>query len=909
MIITKTDRTPYRWDKRYVIADFWGNPGAVQSFNLLDTVMRGIAIISAYYNTKVTITSSFRTKEHNDSLRKQGYRPSEGSLHLKAAAIDFSFSDPAIHKLYGEEMKLKMGSKLYYKLFMEAHISEFIHYSRWNHIGYGGTLSTTYVDETEGLSDYEVQMNQDKVLLKEKPSKDYYEYYFQDSSIKTISEFISQQNSPIRKFNNKDERFLEYSNKNNRNLDNIWSLYTEKQKNKFSKTYKSLSDRLKVEKNVSTKADLELQRSRLRPDYENLDYEINSGTLLYIPKNKANLEVISVTGKNLFLEQQNLTTFMDEKFKKLISDPSYVQTQKVKVRGKAYSVNFIHLSFNCWIYIRAIDKIVNITPFVYNLETSSTPDMGTFSFSVNDITDIEKIKSYGENYYDYFTKIREGNFSLSYFQKYIQQNDIVFIRFEKLDLETKTGVDTNLFINKTDLPNQIYDMIGLVDSNPEMYNAQNNISYSNVSGRDFRKLLVEDGCYFFPFAIMNNSKDFFLNFDSNDKFFKRLWSTGEFKYLFVSLYRSIRDSMGFIFNQLTNVGILPSKNDLFSAYKDKSETYQVSTAKKEYLDSVEQNGVWKIIHMVIDNQLDYRRLNNGELSSPDGSILEMVKRICQEPFVEFYGDTFGDRFVFIARQPPFTKEQIWDYFKNTSYITLKADSISGYNIDFDSTYYTWYQLMPLEGLWGVDKFVASTRMPIVYFEEFASLFGMHKKVIPDSYLISEVVNGEDGGINTDVFRKSLANDMRFVIETNAILPFTRKGTITITGGDRRIKRGTWIYFEPTDEIFYVQSVINSVIITGNTIDRSTTITVERGMKWDCVFMNNDITTDGRCYKKINYFNIVNLDLVVDKLKVKMAGESSKKTKDTSTNSKLIDKDNFDYFFGRKQFDNGRVWNL
>ena len=64
------------------------------------------------------------------------------------------------------------------------------------------------------------------------------------------------------------------------------------------------------------------------------------------------------------------------------------------------------------------------------------------------------------------------------------------------------------------------------------------------------------------------------------------------------------------------------------------------------------------------------------------------------------------------------------------------------------------------------------------------------------------------------------------------LPFTRKGTIQING-DRRIKVGTFIRLDATDELYYVTGVDNSLTI-GSNIDRVTTIQVERGMRWDLI---------------------------------------------------------------------------
>lgn len=177
----------------------------------------------------------------------------------------------------------------------------------------------------------------------------------------------------------------------------------------------------------------------------------------------------------------------------------------------------------------------------------------------------------------------------------------------------------------------------------------------------------------------------------------------------------------------------------------------------------------------------------------------------------------------MSRQPPFTKSQIQDYFRNNDVIKVEADLFSDVSLDWENSYFTWYQIMATGmGTIGSNQYTTAAFLPIVYFEEFANIFGIHKKVVSDNYISTSVLVGDQSKFNYDLFRDFLANDMKFLIESNSILPFTRKGTITIQGGDRRIKKGMWIDFTPTDEIFYVSSVSNSVSITGDTIDRTTT---------------------------------------------------------------------------------------
>lgn len=916
MIIIQGDRAVYTYGRNssYRVGDFYVFGGDTGSYVLDERLLQAIVTISDYYFVKkVRIHSAYRTKAHNDSLRKLGYRSSETSLHLSGQAIDFSFGTGM--QAFDTRFRTDIQSRtsLIYQQLIGLGIGEFIFDDHYTHIAVQSKVEI--INNTGQLTEIgKVAVDDNKKRDDVPISREYYEYYHQDSSITKISTFVDDSNSVAINFKSAIGQLLQYKNSDNySNLDRLWELYSEAQKNTFSSEYKELSERL-ASATGSARTDLMTQRTKVKLQYsENVDYDLNVGTLLYIPKSKANLETITAVGKDLFMKQQNLKTYLYDEYQALINDPTYIPTARTLIKGSYYSVNYLHISLSCWIYIRALDKIINVTPFVRTMDTDVGEEGGTFNISLNDIQDINNVQQYSETFYAYSYKTRDSRYILSFFQKYIQQNDIVFLRFERLDIEGDDDMRSNkLEIQRSELANKIYDMIGLVDASSESYASAANVSTLSINGRDLTKLIVEDGCYFFPFALQNGGKEFFLNYNSADTVFKRLFVTGEFKTPFTALFRSIRDSLGFIFNQLTNVGVLPRSTDLFDAYKAsynrvtgqtedrQSKVYEISDATRNYLDTVEQNGIWKIIKVIVDHQLDERRLNNGELSSPEGTIRDLIMKICLTPFVEFWGDTLGDQFVFMARQPPFTKDQIKDYFDNNMIIEVTADQVMDIDLHWDDTYYTWYQLQPLDGLFGSDQFVAGTRMPIVYFEEFAQLFGMHKKVISDSYIAMGVLSGDQQKTDVDLYRQMLANDLKFLIESHSILPFTRKGSLRIIG-ERRIKRGSWIWFRPTNEIFYVKKVSNSVGIMGNTIDRTTRLQVERGMIKDFALDETDIMING---KRANYFDIVNMKVIMDSLQVKLADDQVKTTQ-TGTNVQLIDTDLFNFFVQRKQWDEKR----
>ena len=70
--------------------------------------------------------------------------------------------------------------------------------------------------------------------------------------------------------------------------------------------------------------------------------------------------------------------------------------------------------------------------------------------------------------------------------------------------------------------------------------------------------------------------------------------------------------------------------------------------------------------------------------------------------------------------------------------------------------------------------------------------------------------------------------MKYVIESNCYLPFTENGTIIING-DRRIKARTWIRLGDRGKIAYVDSVSNDLNYSGDSIDRTTILSLSRIM--------------------------------------------------------------------------------
>lgn len=124
---------------------------------------------------------------------------------------------------------------------------------------------------------------------------------------------------------------------------------------------------------------------------------------------------------------------------------------------------------------------------------------------------------------EYYAKSSFDDIESNYFNWLISSNDILFISFEKLDMElVKENVDwyagdSDNFNISTKISQGIYDMIGLVDDVKVVTNSQTSESYVEVTGRDLMKLLIEDGSFFFNPSTSSDPSTVFDNEQSSGK--------------------------------------------------------------------------------------------------------------------------------------------------------------------------------------------------------------------------------------------------------------------------------------------------------------------------------------------------------------------------------------------------------
>jgi hypothetical protein len=565
------------------------------------------------------------------------------------------------------------------------------------------------------------------------------------------------------------------------------------------------------------------------------------------------------------------------------------------------------------------------------------------------VVDLNSVFFSGSNVINYFNVEQPSKEHVKdFFTKKLQNNDVVFIRFEKLGLEEENGLlsgfDDAFEINKTSLCGNTedpftrnWDMIGLIDGVRSSYSAGSTDRFVNIQGRDLTKLLIEDASYFIPVKFIEGSdKRFIWGGNEEDSWYKRNMISGSYDYYFAYTMKEFKTAIGFIVNHLSNLGVVP--DELFSSYGDKiSKVKDIPTQDVNYIVDKKVKGIWQIIKFFVDPAIEFRRIADDSLANPDGTLFEYIKKLCQEPFVEFWGDTNGDTYDFILRQPPFTKEAIQGVAKEGKYITIENKDLYNYDFDFDERFYSFYQIEPENTFLGEDKNSMLAYIPIIYFNQIAETFGNKRLIVKDNYISMRALTGGDVNLNFDIFISTLLPDYKFVIDTNHYLPFTRKGSITING-DRRIKRGTFIRLEATDELFYVTDVSHSLSIGRGKIDRTTTIQVERGMVFDYILgkslSSDSINKQARfnkatgkvetTQKYFNYFNIVDTQLIYDTIvqnvnQNKAVGGGSinqqqginstptvfaqaSRIKETVKTKFGINEEIFDFFLTRKQFD-------
>ena len=284
-----------------------------------------------------------------------------------------------------------------------------------------------------------------------------------------------------------------------------------------------------------------------------------------------------------------------------------------------------------------------------------------------------------------------------------------------------------------------------------------------------------------------------------------------------------------------------------------TETRVVNKPKKTAVADRLAPGIWQITKLLMDSSVEDKQVIDSSIAVQTGSLLNFFNKVCQQPFVEFMGDTYGSQYYFITRRPPTDREGVLRMMENTMTVIGEEELVST-QLDWNREgVYSWYQYLPQGDVIGVPEL--QYLIPAVLFPEYAQLWGSKPMIIRSNYYNLEQAglfnsdNDEQLKENCNRVMRVMMNDFKYLVESNAYNPFVRMGTISIRG-NRKIKRGTAIRLASTNEVFHVDAVSHSFNITNNRVSRSTVLTVSRGMFMPYI---NGVKEGGKTY---SYFDII-----------------------------------------------------
>lgn len=286
-------------------------------------------------------------------------------------------------------------------------------------------------------------------------------------------------------------------------------------------------------------------------------------------------------------------------------------------------------------------------------------------------------------------------------------------------------------------------------------------------------------------------------------------------------------------------------------------------------------GIWQIIKLVIDEGITDRRLVDSSASSANGSLLNFIRKVCQEPFVEFYMDTYGDMFHLIARKPPTDRQGLLSMLEGqvvtddgsgfkkvtSTVIDIEIEDVIQEQLGYsDGNAISWYQLTPQANFIGNASTYSLAYLPAIFFQEYADIWGSRPLQITHNYMPRLPLDTQQ--TNLDISEQQAYQDLQYLVESNAYMPFTRQGSITVNG-DRRLKIGNICRYKPTGEIFFIDDVQQNYAISESSIDRTTTIEVSRGMIESLIHGIELTEKRNSISKPCSYFDIIDTQLNIE----------------------------------------------
>lgn len=666
--------------------------------------------------------------------------------------------------------------------------------------------------------------------------------FMQTEKAITVKEFIDKYKIKLT-----EQELLDYKDNSNQ----IFSSYNQEQRVKYQKASKEL---------------------------------IGMGAVIKVPMVKIAAQKSIYSVNQTLVANNDYKAFVEKGIRNLLDNPDYkkINIKNTETTGRVGTVHKRINNASIWIWSKTTDfkkgsHLIDITPFFMDMNINVGENGGNFTITlphtsyqrnedefklplhqiITDLYESYVMKSTTHELQEFDAKILQANYKddndelktntqfykrrASFFNMLFQPNDVVFIRFEKLGTDKVYHQDKStdfLRINSNDLPNNTYDMIGLIDRSSISSNAATGDQNVIITGRDLSKLIIEDGVYFFPVEYAVKDSEQIIQNSSKHKSGKRLIMPSQDKNTTTNVgglqgdtqfnfdkTQSIEEWLTFIFSQLTNIDICP--DNLFNGYDDKTFIISREDRAGENGDftykRIKANGIWQIVKLVVDKEVGDRRIADSTLSTDTGSLINLIRKVCQKPFVEFFMDTYGDKYYFIVRKPPFSYKS----FTTNPCINVFDSDVVNDTIDWEDEVYSWYRLEAMGSFIEQGDGAEMINLPAVLFPEYVEIFGSKVLHVQSNYLDFDMSVSDISESNIESIRKQSREDMDWLIETHAYLPFTRKGNITIKG-DRRIKRGMNIRYFPTGEVFHVDAVSNMGAF-GEKSDRATVLQVSRGM--------------------------------------------------------------------------------
>ena len=653
------------------------------------------------------------------------------------------------------------------------------------------------------------------------------------------------------------------------------------------------------------------------------------------------------TNTTIFTNENNEQNFRFKESEKLFLRAKNEQKTKVSGVGDDGVFSKIYKKPSVFIWSKVLDKkntnqFLNVSKFCEVIRKNDGMNASTLNLSLSEMETVYGVNGWEpvflENDKSYFSKsttvrqnsskstnplkhnddavVVKGKSTQSrdfiqtnlFFDRTISTNDIVFMTF---DDEIFDKFESDLFVPSAKLAGLSFDFIGLVDE----CDANTGVSSATttISCRDLMKLLIDDGTFFFPNSINENqsSNVFFNESDlKNSREFRRLKVLGFLTGLYDRTKYDLPYLLNFLFSALANIQVCP--DSVFNSFKDKTTYTYIEQVDKnndvvKKTNEVTAAGIWALVKLIVDKDIVKYRPTDFSLQNYQGSLLNYVRKICQTPFVEFFGDTYGDKYYFIARKPIFDLNSIV-----TSY-TIESDEVESDDIKYETEFFSIFNLNPVNSFYQPN--VQYNFLTAIFLPEYVETFG--SKVYNQT---TQYVNDLYDAAQMNVSEyELLLNDLMWVVKTNAYLPFTRRGTITINGKSN-LKKGNWLYYKPTQEMFYIDSISTVVVNNSSNTNYSTTIQVSRGMVKKYIVSPYDYKLTKGQYRKnnydpndsgitldkeiISYFNLVNFEFK-DKQTVDSDGFIRLKNFKGSTFLDFakvsVNKKNFDFFLERKQF--------